>query len=110
MLEEDIFDKDDVPEKKQVKYSGKQSARDEVEFDYANGFEDEFDEYDDEELDEKLDDDLDDDDDFDDDDFDDDDFDSELGDTPLTVPDPEAAKKAEQERKLKALGELFEES
>ena len=50
------------------------------------------------------------DDDFDDDDDDDGDFGSGLGDTPLTVPDPEAAKRAEQERKLKALGDLFEES
>ena len=43
-------------------------------------------------------------------DFDGEDFGSELGDTPLTVPSPENSKRAEQERKLKALSELFEES
>ncbi len=107
MLEEDIFDTEDI-HKKPTRYNNRSDYEDEPEYDEE--YEDEFDDgFEEENAEDDYNDEAYDDEEYDEDDFDGD-FDSELGDTPLTVPDLAAAKKAEQERKLKALGDLFEES
>ena len=119
MLEESVIDIEENYERN-VKYNnrGEAYAASDDEDEYEDEFEETDDDdgedgggyvdgdYDDDELD-TFEDDMDDD--FDE-DFDDEEFGSELGDTPLTVPSPENSKRAEQERKLKALSELFEES
>ncbi len=114
MLEEDIFDTE-YTSKKPAKYNNRPQYAESAYEDEYDGDDFEAEDIEDEEYEEKslgseeYDENEEYEDEYDDDDFDGD-FDDELGDTPLTVPDPAAAKRAEQERKLKALGDLFEES
>ncbi|MBQ9518735.1 MAG: DivIVA domain-containing protein [Firmicutes bacterium] len=135
MLEESVVDFDEDEGERSYKYNNRQNAEydggdydddEEYDEDYEESEEYGEEDYEDADFEEAADDEEDgggyvdgdyDDDEFEDDleeDFDEDfgngDFGSELGDTPLTVPSPETSRRAEQERKLKALSELFEES